>query len=109
MHSAHPVTPAIELREVDGGCACTILVRTQPGAKRPGFAGTWNGMLKIAVSAPADKGRANESLVLAIAELFEIPRRAVTLVVGERTRVKKFRLEASPARLRARLAEILAP
>jgi len=64
-------------------------------------------MLKVAVRAPAQDGRANEELVREIAKLFGLRASAVRLVDGERSREKRFRLEASCAAVTARLAEIL--
>jgi hypothetical protein len=56
----------------------------------------------------AARGRANEALALAIADLLGLRGSAVRLVSGERSRQKRFRIEASPEYVRAKLAEILA-
>lgn len=98
----------IEVVEVEGGRACVLAVRAQPGARREGVAGAWNGMLKVAVTAPPEDGRANERLREALAELFGLARSDVTLVSGERARSKRFRLAARAAAVRARIAEVLA-
>jgi uncharacterized protein YggU (UPF0235/DUF167 family) len=71
-------------------------VRAQPGAKRSGFAGFWNGMPKIAVSAPPEDGRANAELESEIAKLFGLRASAVSLASGTTARVKNV-----PARARA--------
>lgn len=65
-------------------------------------------MLKLAVSAPPEDGRANEELVLLLAELFALKKQAVRLVAGERSRQKRFRLELPLATARARLEALLA-
>lgn len=98
---------SVECTEADGGRACVLAVRAQPGAKRRGLAGTWNGMLKLAVTAPPEDGRANEELAALVAELLGVKKSAVTLVAGERAREKRFRVEAAHAIVRARIAELV--
>ena len=88
--------------------ACILSVRAQPGAKRTGAAGAWNGMLKVAVAAPPEDGRANEELARVLARLLGLRVTAVRLVSGERSRAKRFRIEAAPELVEAKLAEILA-
>jgi uncharacterized protein (TIGR00251 family) len=101
------MTSPIDLRESDGGRACVLPVRAQPGARRAGVAGIWNGRLKLAVTAPPEDGRANARLGQLLAELFGLRASEVVLVSGERTRNKQFKLAADAARIRARLAELL--
>lgn len=69
-----------------------LAVRAQPGARKRGVMGQHNGMLKLAVQAPADKGRANEALVDLIAELFGCKRSQVELLYGHMSQQKKFLL-----------------
>ena len=83
-------------------------VRLQPGARRSGPAGSWNGRLKLAVAAPPEGGRANRAACALLAELFRLRPSAVELVRGHSSRTKVFRLALAPARARARLAELLA-
>jgi uncharacterized protein YggU (UPF0235/DUF167 family) len=94
------------VRALDGGSATQLDVRAQPGAKRSGFAGFWNGMPKIAVSAPAEKGRANEELVLEVARLFGLKSSGVEPIRAGKARVKSFRLACAPSVVLARLAEL---
>ena len=99
---------SVELRGVDGDSAKTLAVRAQPGARRVGVAGTWNGHLKLAVSAPADQGRANEAiLALVAAKLFGLRPSAVELVRGHSSRQKQVRLLLPPDVGRRRLAALL--
>ena len=51
----------IQIREHPDGCV--LSVRAQPNAKRDAIVGEHVGMLKVAVSAPPDKGRANEAII----------------------------------------------
>ncbi|MBK7643998.1 MAG: DUF167 domain-containing protein [Planctomycetes bacterium] len=98
-----------ECRDEAQGRACRLRVRAQPGARREGLAGTWNGMLKLAVSAPPEDGRANDSLARLLCELLDLRRNQVALVAGERARNKEFRVELSCPQVRTRLAERLDP
>jgi hypothetical protein len=81
-------------REVAGGV--TLAVRAQPGAKKTAITGIYgegaSAQLKIAVQAPPIEGRANEALIVFLAELFEVPKRAVEQVSGEQSRSKVFRV-----------------
>ncbi len=83
------------VRALEDGRAASLTVRAQPGASRPGFAGFWNGMPKIAVSAPPEKGRANEEIARAIAELFGLRASLVRQTGGATSRAKTFRLECA--------------
>lgn len=91
---------------IENGAASTLTVRAQPAAKRPGFTGFWNGMPKIAVSAPPENGRANEEITHTIAAIFELRRAAVTLQSGATARQKKFRLACASDVVNRRLDEL---
>jgi len=84
-----------------------LAVRAQPGAKKAGCAGIWNGMLKIKVSSPAQDGRANEDLVEWLAHATGLSRSDVVLVRGLKSREKRFRLALPADELRARLEPLL--
>lgn len=93
----------------DGPAAVRLEVRVVPGARRSAPAGTWNGLLKLAVAAPPEDGRANAACAELLGELFGLRPSAVELVRGHSSRSKVFRLALAPARARQRLAELLAP
>jgi len=102
-----PVSSPIRITATPDGRGCILDVKAQPGARKSGPAGAWNGMLKIAVTAPAEDGRANEDLARVIADLFGLKRSAVELVSGARSRVKRFRLGASATVVERKLGEVL--
>ena len=68
----------------------TIAVRAQPGAKKNAMLGEWNGMLKIAVTAPPEDGRANNAIVEVLKTLFDVKRSQVELISGKANRNKLF-------------------
>jgi uncharacterized protein (TIGR00251 family) len=74
----------------------TLAVRAQPGAKKTAITGVYGegaaAQLKIAVHAPPLEGRANQALVVFLAEAFGVPKHAVELMAGELSRSKVFLL-----------------
>jgi len=97
---------AIEVRELSPQ-SCLILVRAQPGAKRSALVAEWNGMLKIAVRAPAEDGRANAELIEVLASALGLKRQALALVRGDKDRQKEVSVALSAAETRRRLNEHL--
>ena len=82
-------------------------VRAQPGAKRPGVLGAWNGMLKVGVAAPPEDGRANEELLRSLAEILRVRAPSLRLLSGVRSRTKRFRVELEPAECAERIEAAL--
>ncbi len=94
------------IRETAAGV--TLAVRAQPGAKKTAITGLYgegeNAQLKIAVHAPPIEGRANDALLVFLADSFSIPRKNVELISGELSRSKVFLLRGvTPANVRALL------
>jgi uncharacterized protein len=71
---------------------CLIAVRAQPGARRNGVVGEQKAALKIAVTAPADRGRANKALAEVLADALGLKKSQVELVGGPASRDKRFLL-----------------
>lgn len=71
---------------------CVIAVRAQPGARRNGIVGEHAGALKVAVTAPPDKGRANDAITAVLANAFGLKPSQVEFVSGLTSRQKTFRL-----------------
>ena len=65
-----------------------ITVRVSPGARRTEVAGRYGGGWKVRVAAPPERGRANEALVLHLAEVLGVPKAAVRVVAGPGSRDK---------------------
>jgi uncharacterized protein (TIGR00251 family) len=59
-----------------------------PGARGSELAGEADGRLRIRLAAPPAEGRANAELVRFLAELLGIPRGAVSIAAGGRSRRK---------------------
>ncbi len=91
------------IQALSAGARCALTIRAQPGARRVGFAGFWNGLVKVAVTAPPEDGRANDALRDAVAELLGVRASAVALVAGATSREKRFEIDAAEALVRARI------
>lgn len=64
-------------------------MRVIPNASRAGVIG-WqdDGCLKVKVQAPPEGGRANREVCLLIARALQLPKRSVTVLAGEKNRIK---------------------
>jgi uncharacterized protein (TIGR00251 family) len=68
-------------------------VHAQPGAGRTQITGRHGDALKIRVAVPPEHGRANDALATVLADAFGVGGGQVSLVSGEKSRTKRFRLE----------------
>ncbi len=84
-----------------------LWVRAQPGARRSGIAGLWNGALKVAVRAPAQDGRANEELLAVLAAALDLRPRDLELDSGSTARDKQVLVPLALPRLRELLLAAL--
>jgi uncharacterized protein len=90
----------------DHPLGATFQVRVQPSAARTAITGIVGEALKLSLSAPALDGRANDALVDFFATVFSVPRGAVQVVTGERSRNKVIRIAGrTGAQLQQRLQE----
>jgi uncharacterized protein (TIGR00251 family) len=67
-----------------------VPVRASAGARRSGILGERNGALRVAVTAAAEKGKANAAIVGVLSEAFGIPKSRFELVAGETSQQKRF-------------------
>ena len=70
-----------------------IAVRVQASSRENEFAGLRDGVLVVRVTAPAIDGRANEAVRRLVAKRLRVPRSAVTIVRGSRSRDKLIQIE----------------
>lgn len=86
---------------------CVLPVRAQPGARRNAIVGEQGGALKIAVTAPPEKGRANDAIIEVLCAHFHVRKSQVELLAGQTSRSKKFLLRGvKPAELIQLLREV---
>ncbi|MDG2306046.1 MAG: DUF167 domain-containing protein [Candidatus Binatia bacterium] len=88
-----------------GGGGQRIRVRVSPGARKEGVLGLYGDVLKVAVRAPPEKGRANKALVEVLAQALGVARSSLAVVAGETSRDKTLVVSGlEAATIRARLA-----
>jgi uncharacterized protein (TIGR00251 family) len=63
-----------------------------PRAGRSGFAGWRDGSLIVKLAAAPVDGAANDELIALLAKTLRLPKRAITIVSGERARTKRIRI-----------------
>lgn len=85
----------LELIERDGGTS--FEVRVAPRASREAVLGVHDGALKVSLTAPPVEGAANDALLRLLAKALGVPRRAVSVLHGERGRLKTVRVEGVSA------------
>ena len=67
-------------------------IRVIPRAGRSGPAGIRDNAFLIRLKAPPVEGAANSELIEVLADLLDVPRRNVTILAGERSRLKRVRV-----------------
>jgi len=86
----------------------TLVVRVQPRASRNEVVGWQEEALRIRLTAPPVEGAANAACRDFLAKSLGLPRRQVTLIGGERSRMKRFLIAGlTPAGLKARITRLL--
>lgn len=69
-----------------------ISLHVQPKARRPGITGVHDNRLRVAVSAPPEKGRANRAVVELIAKTVGVAAGRVEIIRGNSSRSKQIRI-----------------
>jgi uncharacterized protein (TIGR00251 family) len=78
----------LTVQELDEGTVFTVKV--VPGSSGPTrICELLDGMLKIKVSAPPEKGKANQCLVRFVAQRLDVKKNAVSIVAGKISPVKR--------------------
>lgn len=84
-----------------------IDVRVIPRAGKAGPAGTRDGDLLVRLNAPPVEGAANAELIEVLAKALGVPKRALTIVSGERSRQKRVKVDGiQPDVAQARLVRL---
>ena len=86
----------LSIRDVAGGAV--IAVKAVPGSSRDRIVGVLGDALKIATSAPAEKGKANAAVAAILAKALGVDRKAIRLVSGPTSPRKDFRIAGLSAR-----------
>jgi uncharacterized protein len=72
---------------------CTLALKVIPNAPRNEIVGRLGEAVKIKIHAPPVEGRANDALCDFLAERLLVPRRSVTVLRGDTSRLKLVRID----------------
>ena len=75
---------------------CRIEVRVQPGARRNEVTNR-AGEVRVRVTAPAERGKANEAVVALLAERLGLPKSALRVMRGASSRRKTIEIDGLTA------------
>jgi uncharacterized protein YggU (UPF0235/DUF167 family) len=82
-----------------------LRLRVVPGAGRAGFVGRYGAAWKVRVTAPPERGRANDAVLELLSATLSLPRGSMSLVSGRGGRDKIVELTGiTEAELESRLA-----
>jgi uncharacterized protein (TIGR00251 family) len=80
-----------------------LKVKVVPGSSRTAVAGVLDGMLKVKIAAPAEKGKANAALTELLANKLSVKKTAIRISSGLTSSVKEITIEGVTAGQIARL------
>jgi uncharacterized protein (TIGR00251 family) len=81
-----------QLYTVNNDGSVELHVHAQPGAGRTQITGRHGDALKVRVAVPPEHGRANDALSGLLGDVFGVKKADVSIVSGEKSRTKRFRL-----------------
>ena len=70
------------------GNEARISLRVYPSANRNEIAGFADGVLRVKISAPPTRGKANKELIAFLSRLLEVGKGSVSIIKGHTTRSK---------------------
>ena len=97
----------LELTPVAGGTR--LRVRVKPGARKAAILGVHDGALRVAVTAVAERGKANLAVVALLASALDLPAASVTIVGGKTSQNKVVEIGSDVAAICTMLAALEAP
>ena len=101
----HGASDMVRVRQTADGCVVPVLVTA--GSARNALQGQHDGRVKVCVTAPAEKGKANAAAREILAGALGIDGQYVQLIGGAASPRKKFRVAGlTAARIARKLAEL---
>jgi hypothetical protein len=77
----------LAIQEVNDGVV--FKVKAVPGSSRTAVSGLLDGMLKVKIAAPPEKGKANQSLIEFLAKKLGTKKNAVSIITGQTNPIKQ--------------------
>ncbi len=72
-------------------------VKVVPASSRNCIAGLLGEMLKVKLSAPAEKGKANQALIELLSKTFGVKKNQISILAGQTNPVKRIRITSLTA------------
>jgi uncharacterized protein (TIGR00251 family) len=70
-----------------------LTVKVTPNARANSLEGMHDGVLKVRIKAPPDKGKANEELVAFLADLLQVAKSQISILSGHAGRLKRIEIK----------------
>ena len=80
----------LKIKKING--AVVFATKIIPGSSKTALAGMLDGILKIRISAPPEKGKANESLLKFLAKQLGVKKKSVSIISGLRKSIKQIKV-----------------
>jgi uncharacterized protein (TIGR00251 family) len=77
----------LTIENIEGGVV--FLTKIVPGSSRTYVCGLLDGMLKIKISAPPEKGKANQRLLEFLAKQLGVKKSAISIISGQTNPIKQ--------------------
>jgi uncharacterized protein len=89
-----------------------LFIRVTPKSARGEIAGLYTGpdgrlSLQVKVRAQPEKGKANEAAIELLAEVLDLPKRALAITAGATDRLKTVRIAGAPATISQKLNDLI--
>ena len=89
-----------------------LFLRASPGASKDEVSGLWRGAedelrLAVKVSAPPDKGKANEAIVKLLSHALDLPKSAFSVTAGETARLKTIDIKGDGVAIAVKLERLI--
>ncbi|MCD6393128.1 MAG: DUF167 domain-containing protein [Planctomycetes bacterium] len=81
----------LDVKQSDG--RVVFRVKVVPGSSRTAVRGLLDGMLKVKVAAAAEKGKANDCLIVFVAKELGVKKKAIEIVKGNTNPVKQLAVD----------------
>lgn len=70
-----------------------FMAKIVPGSSKTAFAGVLDGMMKVKIAAPPEKGKANKCLVDFLAKKLGVKKKDISIVSGATNPVKQIQID----------------
>jgi uncharacterized protein (TIGR00251 family) len=94
----------LNIQKVDDGVVFRIKV--QPGAVKNESVGVQRDVLKIKISAPPVKGKANKALIDFLAKKLSVKKSEIEIVSGHTSKIKKIKMLGEASKIKEKIQSL---